>query len=99
MAGGEPHGHVRVDGRGVVEHVGSADADARVGDARPEPGAGAPDEFVESDRLWGVWRFKDGFQGEVVRHIGAWDFAVRPFLYKLFMQVIPKYLKMLRGRK
>ena len=22
---------------------------------------GAPDEFVESDRMWGVWRFKEGF--------------------------------------
>lgn len=60
---------------------------------------GAPDEFVESDRLWGVWRFKDGFQGEVVRHIGAWDYPVWPALYKLFMQVIPKYLKMLKGRR
>jgi lipid II:glycine glycyltransferase (peptidoglycan interpeptide bridge formation enzyme) len=60
---------------------------------------GAPDEFVETDRLWGVWRFKEGFQGEVVRHIGAWDYPIRPFLYKLFIQVIPKYLAWLRGRK
>ena len=31
---------------------------------------GAPDEFVETDPLWGVWRFKEGFGGQLVRHIG-----------------------------
>ncbi|MCA9946234.1 MAG: peptidoglycan bridge formation glycyltransferase FemA/FemB family protein [Ardenticatenaceae bacterium] len=60
---------------------------------------GAPDEFVESDRLWGVWRFKAGFNGQVVRHIGAWDFPVRPLLYQLYTVILPKYLNYLRGRK
>ncbi len=60
---------------------------------------GAPETFDESDRLWGVWRFKDGFQGEVVQHIGAWDYAIRPFLYYLYTQAIPKYLNLLRRRK
>jgi lipid II:glycine glycyltransferase (peptidoglycan interpeptide bridge formation enzyme) len=60
---------------------------------------GAPNEFVETDKLWGVWRFKDGFQGEVVRHIGAWDYPVRPWLYWAYSQAIPKYLKLLRGRR
>ena len=60
---------------------------------------GAPDEFVENDRLWGVWRFKAGFNGQVVRHIGAWDFAVRPLLYQLYTVVLPKYLNFLRTRK
>ena len=60
---------------------------------------GAPDEFVETDRLWGVWRFKDGFNGQVVRHIGAWDYPQRPLLYKLYTQAIPKYLNLLRSRK
>jgi lipid II:glycine glycyltransferase (peptidoglycan interpeptide bridge formation enzyme) len=60
---------------------------------------GAPDEFVETDRMWGVWRFKEGFQGEVVRHIGAWDYAVRPFLYWTYTQAIPKYLNMLRKKQ
>lgn len=59
---------------------------------------GAPDDFVEEDRMWGVWRFKRGFNGEVVRHIGAWDFVKRPLLYWLYATAIPKYLDWLRSR-
>ncbi|MCB9421134.1 MAG: peptidoglycan bridge formation glycyltransferase FemA/FemB family protein [Ardenticatenaceae bacterium] len=59
---------------------------------------GAPDEFVETDRMWGVWRFKDGFNGQVVRHIGAWDFVIRPFWYWLYTVALPKYLDFLRSR-
>jgi lipid II:glycine glycyltransferase (peptidoglycan interpeptide bridge formation enzyme) len=59
---------------------------------------GAPDEFVESDRLWGVWRFKEGFNGQVVRFIGAWDYVTRPFWYWVYTAVIPRYLDFLRGR-
>jgi peptidoglycan pentaglycine glycine transferase (the first glycine) len=57
---------------------------------------GAPDTFVETDRMWGVWRFKAGFNGQVVRHIGAWDYPVRPLLYWLYTTAIPKYLNLLR---
>jgi peptidoglycan pentaglycine glycine transferase (the first glycine) len=60
---------------------------------------GAPDEFVETDRLWGVWRFKAGFQGEVVRHIGAWDYPTRPFWYWLYNGAMPNYLAWLRSRR
>jgi lipid II:glycine glycyltransferase (peptidoglycan interpeptide bridge formation enzyme) len=59
---------------------------------------GAPDEFVESDPLWGVWRFKSGFEGEVVRHVGAWDYAPRPLWYRLYTELIPRYLAFLRAR-
>lgn len=59
---------------------------------------GAPDEFVESDPLWGVWRFKDGFQGRVVRHIGAWDYPNRPFWYWVYTKIMPRYLEFLRAR-
>ncbi|MCB0033148.1 MAG: peptidoglycan bridge formation glycyltransferase FemA/FemB family protein [Anaerolineales bacterium] len=57
---------------------------------------GAPDEFEETDSMWGVWRFKKGFNGQVARHIGAWDYAARPWLYKLYTQAIPKYLALLK---
>lgn len=60
---------------------------------------GAPNEFVAGDPLWGVWRFKAGFNGQVVRHIGAWDFPARPFFYWLFTAVIPKYLDFIRSRR
>lgn len=60
---------------------------------------GAPDEFDETDPLWGVWRFKAGFNGQVVRHIGAWDYPARPFWYWIYTAAIPKYLAFLRSRK
>lgn len=60
---------------------------------------GAPDEFVETDRMWGVWRFKAGFNGEVVRFIGAWDYPARPLLYQLYTRAIPRYLALLRARR
>lgn len=34
--------------------------------------------------LWGVYRFKRGFGGEVQRSVGAWDRVYRPGLYKLY---------------
>ncbi len=60
---------------------------------------GAPDKFVETDRMWGVWRFKAGFNGEVVRFIGAWDFPQRPILYRFYTRAIPRYLNWLRARR
>ena len=59
---------------------------------------GAPDEFVENDALWGVWRFKEGFNGQIVRHIGAWDYPARPFWYWTYTTVIPNYVNFLRSR-
>lgn len=60
---------------------------------------GAPDKFAEGDRMWGVWRFKAGFNGQVARFIGAWDYPVRPILYRLYTQAIPRYLNYLRRRR
>lgn len=57
---------------------------------------GAPDEFVESDSMWGVWRFKSGFGADVVRHIGAWDYAPRRFWYWVYRAVVPRYVAVLR---
>lgn len=57
---------------------------------------GAPDELVETDPMWGVYRFKAGFGGEFVRHIGAYDYPTSAPLYRLYMQAIPRYLALLR---
>ena len=59
---------------------------------------GAPDVLDESDSLWGVYRFKEGFAGEVVRHIGAWDLPVRPLMYRLYTQILPRMLDWMRRR-
>jgi peptidoglycan pentaglycine glycine transferase (the first glycine) len=59
---------------------------------------GAPDEFVEDDSLWGVYRFKKGLGGEVVRYIGAWDLPINRMLYSLYTQIIPRLLARMRRR-
>jgi len=59
---------------------------------------GAPDVFDESDSMWGVYRFKEGLGGKVVRTLGAWDFAPNPFWYKLYSEIIPRVLDVMRSR-
>jgi peptidoglycan pentaglycine glycine transferase (the first glycine) len=59
---------------------------------------GAPDTFEESDTLWGVYRFKEGLGGQVVRTLGAWDFAPNPLWYKMYSEIIPRVLDMMRSR-
>ena len=60
---------------------------------------GAPDVFDESDSMWGVFRFKRGLGGTVQRTIGAYDYAVRPFYYKLYTQTLPHILNLMRRRR
>ncbi len=59
---------------------------------------GAPDEFNENDSMWGVFRFKEGLGGQVVRTLGAWDFTPKPFWYKMYSEVIPRVLDVMRSR-
>ena len=59
---------------------------------------GAPDVFDESDSMWGVFRFKEGLGGQVVRTLGAWDYTPKPFWYKMYSQVIPHVLDVMRSR-
>ena len=39
-----------------------------------------------NDSLWGVYRFKRGFGGQVVRHIGAWGQVFSPARWWLYTQ-------------
>ncbi|MGC9082985.1 MAG: lipid II:glycine glycyltransferase FemX [Anaerolineae bacterium] len=57
---------------------------------------GVPDEDEErleaefarrQDGLWGVYRFKRGFGGRLVRMVGAWERPLRPALYRLYAAV------------
>ncbi len=57
---------------------------------------GAPDVFDESDPMWGVYEFKRGFRGMVTRHIGAWDYAPYPALYRAYTQVWPRVLRWMK---
>lgn len=58
---------------------------------------GAPDVFDESDRMWGVYQFKRGFRGQVIRRIGAWDYAPRPWLYRAYAEIMPRLMR--RGHR
>jgi lipid II:glycine glycyltransferase (peptidoglycan interpeptide bridge formation enzyme) len=33
--------------------------------------------------MWGVWRFKRGFGGEILRYAGAWDKGYYPLVLPL----------------
>ena len=59
---------------------------------------GAPDVFDESDSMWGVYRFKEGLGGEVVRTLGAYDFAPSKFWYSMYADVMPRVLNFMRSR-
>lgn len=59
---------------------------------------GAPDEFNERDPMWGVYRFKQGLAAYEVRHIGAWDLPLQPWIYRLYSQVLPRVVALMRWR-
>jgi peptidoglycan pentaglycine glycine transferase (the first glycine) len=59
---------------------------------------GAPNNFDESDSMWGVYEFKRGFRGTVTRHIGAWDYAPYPPLYWGYTQIMPRIINRMRSR-
>lgn len=60
---------------------------------------GAPDVFDEHDRMWGVYRFKEGLGGQVMRGLGAWDLPLRPVYYRLYTQILPRLLEIMRRRR
>ena len=60
---------------------------------------GAPEVFEESDSMWGVYRFKEGLGGEVIRTLGAYDFAPNKFWYKLYTEIVPRVLDVMRSRR
>jgi peptidoglycan pentaglycine glycine transferase (the first glycine) len=59
---------------------------------------GAPDALEESDPMWGVWRFKEGFGAEFTPHIGAYDLPGSRLVYWAYTVALPKYLAALRQR-
>jgi lipid II:glycine glycyltransferase (peptidoglycan interpeptide bridge formation enzyme) len=59
---------------------------------------GAPDTFDETDPLWGVYRFKRGLGGQVLRPIHAWDFPIRPWIFRLYSQAWPRIMDVIRSR-
>ncbi len=63
---------------------------------------GAPDDFDESDRMWGVYKFKDGFGGQIFQSIGAYDYALSNFFYHVLSIILPwiqNFLRKIRFRQ
>ncbi len=59
---------------------------------------GAPDTLDRRDPMWGVYRFKQGFNAEFVPQIGAYDYAPRPLLYRLFAFLRPRIVALAERR-
>jgi len=59
---------------------------------------GAPEVLDESDVMWGVFRFKEGFGGEFTSYLGSFDFPVSRPLYWLYTVVMPRLLDLMRWR-
>jgi lipid II:glycine glycyltransferase (peptidoglycan interpeptide bridge formation enzyme) len=66
---------------------------------------GIPDEDAETleaefthrrDGLWGVYRFKRGFGGDLVRSVGAWDRVYAQLRYRLYRSML-ELLERVRG--
>jgi len=66
------------------------------------PEAGSPEEELIPDEqkkgeLWGVYRFKQGFGGRVVRYSGAFDYVYSPLRYRLWTTLVPRIQGARRG--
>jgi lipid II:glycine glycyltransferase (peptidoglycan interpeptide bridge formation enzyme) len=47
------------------------------------------DQFTSrSDGLWGVYRFKRGFGGQILRSMGAWDLSYNPLLSRVYQRAL-----------
>ncbi len=65
---------------GIPDELGQLAQGLRNGDGSGTPVEALPVdvEALPSHGLWGVYRFKQGFGGNVVRMVGVWDMPVNP---------------------
>jgi peptidoglycan pentaglycine glycine transferase (the first glycine) len=65
----------------------------------PEDASGEEGEAVEHEGgLWGVYRFKLGFGGSLVRFAGSYDYVYSPLLYRFWNETLPRYRALLLRR-
>ena len=57
---------------------------------------GAPDVFDETDRMWGVYKFKRGFGGTVRLTPGAYDRVINKLGSWFYARLIPMFLNVAR---
>lgn len=58
---------------------------------------GVPGHLTEDNPLYGLYRFKKGFNGEYTEFIGEWDLVYRPFSYFLWNTLEPVYSDVVKG--
>jgi peptidoglycan pentaglycine glycine transferase (the first glycine) len=58
---------------------------------------GAPDIIEQTDRMWGVYRFKEGLGAELIQTIGALDYPTSKIMYKIIQELLPGILSITRG--
>jgi lipid II:glycine glycyltransferase (peptidoglycan interpeptide bridge formation enzyme) len=80
------HGATRYDFWGIPDEIGKVALGLAGGRGEGTPVDEIPVDLdiLPSHDLWGVYRFKQGFGGDVVRHAGTWEMPLRPFGYKVF---------------
>jgi lipid II:glycine glycyltransferase (peptidoglycan interpeptide bridge formation enzyme) len=57
-------------------------------------GVPSPDNLDESNSLYGVYRFKAGFGGEIADFMGCLDLPVKPVRAKLWNRIEPAYYRL-----
>lgn len=67
---------------------------------------GVSGDLSENNPLYGLYKFKKGFNGEFTEFIGEWDYVYRPFMYiiwqtveKLYSSKLKKIIVRLLGRQ
>lgn len=56
---------------------------------------GVSGDLDENNPLYGLYRFKKGFNGELTEFLGDWDTVYSPFFYHLWKIALPIYKKMI----
>lgn len=58
---------------------------------------GVPGQLTEDNPLYGLYRFKKGFNGEYTEFIGEWDLVYRPAVYFLWNTLEPIYSDVIKN--
>lgn len=58
---------------------------------------GVPGQLTEDNPLYGLYKFKKGFNGDYTEFVGEWDLVYRPAIYLLWNKLEPLYSDVVKG--
>ena len=58
---------------------------------------GVSGDLDEANPLYGLYRFKKGFNGDLVEFVGDWDRVYSPALYFVWTKILPIYMQLSKG--